>query len=250
MSRYHPEWDLTPILDAAEYWKNEALLGQRAVLGSGAVWSNSNLEELKKYFVDNLDYGEGNFISKLGNQLTPSAPGTKQLAAEMMWFMLLCPSNVGPENKRETVLTIWDWSGIPRPDSSPLLTDEVLRGVGSAGTAFNTHRWRELVFCIRFLLAFRALDDQQARGLLEDGWKFAEWIESVEDADKRQLRHMILYLLFPNSFDRIFGASDRRKLLLAFTDMSRPQVRKLSALDMSREIQGVREEQEQKYGTK
>ncbi len=68
--------------------------------------------------------------------------------AEITWFMLLCPSNIGIESKRESIETIWSWSGhrFPAiPHTWPML---FLRGIGSAGTAYNMHRWRELVFFI------------------------------------------------------------------------------------------------------
>lgn len=250
MSRYHPQWDLQPIFDAAEHWKTAALTGGQSVLATGPVWTKENVAALNEYFVENLDYGEGNFMSKLQAQLENAPVGAKQLAAEMLWLMLLCPSNIGADNKRDTVLTIWDWSGVPRPTDVPWLTDEVLRGVGSGGTAFNTHRWRELVFFIRFTQAFLNLDDQKQDALLTDGWALAKWIEDVPDADSRQLRHMILYLLFPDEFDRIFGRSDRRKLLLAFTNLTRSQIAKMSAYEVSETIQNIRREQEEKRQTK
>src|ERR1017187_164210 len=148
MSRYHPNPDINPIFKAAERWRQQALESQGSVLGTGDVWSNTNVLSLKHNFVDNLDEGEGTFLEKLERQLSPADSGTKQLAAEMNWFMLLCPSSISARNKRETVRTIWSWSGMPLPEDSPWLSDEVLAGIGSAGTAFNTQRWRELRFFI------------------------------------------------------------------------------------------------------
>ena len=116
---------------------------------------------------ENLDEGEGNFITKFEHQLEGRPHQAKQLAAEMMWFMLLCPSNIGADNKRETFSTIWEWSGAEVPSSSPWLSDEVLRGIGSAGTAFNTHRWREVVFFVLFLRAFRNEPSEQQKALLQ-----------------------------------------------------------------------------------
>ena len=219
------------------------------MLGSGPVWSDANLAALNEFFVQNLDYGEGNFMSKLHSQLAPAPPDAKRLAAEMLWFMLLSPSNIGPDNKRQTVFNVWDWSSTERPAIEPWLTDDVLQGVGSGGTAYNTHRWRELVFFIEFMRAFRSLDEPQRARVLQDGWLLAEWMQEVPEADTRQLRHMILFLLFPDNFDRIFGRSDRRRLLLAFTDLSKRQIAKMSALDVSKEIQRVRRRHEEQHQT-
>jgi 5-methylcytosine-specific restriction protein B len=249
MSRYHPNHDTKPIFDAADRWRQQALESVGSVLGNGAVWSNANIGSLKHHFVENLDLGEGTFLTKLERQLLPVDPGTKQLAAEMNWFMLLCPSSVTARNKRETIRTIWSWSGTSLPDDSAWLTDEVLAGIGSAGTAFNTERWRELVFFIAFIEAFRALEPSYRQSLLMDGWKFAEWINDVPGAGSRQLRHMILHLMFPDNFERIFGRSDRRKILRAFTALTNPQIALLSPLAVDRELQKIRKDQEQKLHT-
>lgn len=246
MSRFHPERDVEPILAAAQHWKDIALLGDGSVFTIRPLWTDVNLEAFQQFFVDNLDEGEGNFLEKLEGQLGPTDQEVKQLAAEMMWLMLLSPSNISPDSKRSTITTIWEWSGEGLP-ASTYLNDEVLTGIGSAGTAFNTQRWRELVFFVMFLRGFRALPIDERHALLADDWKFAEWIESIQGAGVRQLRHMLLYLLFPDSFERIFGRNNRRKLLVSFTQMPESQIASMSALEMSRAIQNVRREQEEKY---
>jgi 5-methylcytosine-specific restriction protein B len=45
----------------------------------------------------------------------------KQLAAEMLWILLLFPSNISGKKKRETVLEIWSWSGKPLDNQHWLL---------------------------------------------------------------------------------------------------------------------------------
>src|SRR6185437_12471547 len=57
-------------------------------------------------------------------------------------------------------------------------------------------------------------------------------------------------LLFPDDFERIFGRSDRRKILRAFTALSSAQIAALSPLEIDRELQKVRADQEQRQGTK
>jgi 5-methylcytosine-specific restriction protein B len=249
MSRYHPNHDTKPIFEAAERWRRQALESQGSVLGTGDVWSNANVVSLKHHFVENLDEGEGTFLEKLQRQLSPADSGTKQLAAEMNWFMLLCPSSITARNKRETVQTIWSWSDTRLPEDSPWLSDEVLAGIGSAATAFNIQRWREFRFFIAFIEGFRDLEPGSQQALLKDGWKFAEWINDVADAGSRQLRHMILHLLFPDNFERIFSRSDRRKILKAFTGLTNPKIALMSPLAVDRELQKIRHEQEQKHHT-
>ncbi len=250
MSRYCAEKNAGPILSAAEHWKKVALLVDGSVFDVDKVWTLSNLDVFNEEFVENLDAGSGNFFEKLETQLQAGSPQVKQLAAEMMWFMFLCPSNITTTTKREGIQTIWDWSETPFSTDSQWLNDEVLAGVGSAGTGFNTNRWRELVFFIKAMIAFKKLSQFQQTETLEDVSAFAQWLEQIPDCNNRQFRHMILFLLFPDEAERIFGGTDRKKIVMAFTGKKRAQINDLSAWKIDRQLAQIRREKEIEYGTK
>lgn len=249
MSRYSPHHDIAPILEAAQVWMRRCLQETGSIFEDLTVWSHNNIESLRRYFVDNPDEGKGTFIEKLERQLQGADAGVKQLASEMTWFMLLCPSNIGAENKRDTVRFIWSWSGRDFPADAPYLSDAVLGGIGSAGTAFNTARWRELAYFVRVVEAFRKLGKEQRAILLQDGWALAEWLDPLPDSGSRQLRHMLLYLLFPDTFERIFGGTNRRKVVRAFSGLTGPAVRALHPSQVDRELQKIRTAAEERYQT-
>src|SRR3954452_19197767 len=102
MSRYHPG-NIGAVLAAAEHWRDNALFNARAVLSDEPIWTTSNIEELARRFIDNPDETDRTFIDKLHDQLSSSAKEIKQLAAEVTWLLLLSPSNVSPDRKRENV---------------------------------------------------------------------------------------------------------------------------------------------------
>lgn len=249
MSRYNPHHDILAILEAAQDWKRRCLQESKSIFGDSSVWIDSNIGDLKRFFVDNPDEGEGSFIEKLERQLKVANAGVKQLASEMTWLMLLCPSNIGPENKRDTVRFIWSWSGQKFPNDTPYLADSVLQGIGSAGTAFNTARWRELAYFVRVVEAFRKLGSEQRSIFLQDGWALAEWLDTLPDSDSRQLRHMLVYLLFPDTFERIFGGTNRRKVVRAFSGLNGPAVRALRPSQVDRELHKIRSGSEERYQT-
>ena len=103
MSRFCGEKVTGPILDAAQTWRDKCLLGREGLLGPDSVWREEYLAELDQYYVQNLDWGEGNFLGKLSSQLSPATPQAKILAAEIMWVMMLCPSNISPDKKIENI---------------------------------------------------------------------------------------------------------------------------------------------------
>lgn len=251
MSRFHGNnRNPAPVLDAAQHWRDVAFLGTGSVFSGNQLWTVEGLTALTQYFVENLDAGTGNFIEKLREQLSPTDALVKQLAAEMNWLLLLCPSNVLAPKKREIVNEIWRWSKEPMPASSEsMLTDEVLAGIGSGGPGFNQYRWKELVFCIKMTLAFKLLEKTKQQELLSDGWKFAEWLQVVPEAEARQFRHMILFLLFPDDFERIFGRTDRLVIATAFSGLSRRIIHGQSAWELDRTLKKIRTELEAKEGT-
>lgn len=249
MSRYCGDQESKATLEAAEHWRQNGLLTNGSMFGEKSLWQLEYLKALDQYFIQQPDEGEGSFFEKLSHQLAPTAPEVKQLAAEILWVMLLCPSNIGEEKKREGIRTIWGWSEEPLPENLPWLKDAALSGVGSAGVGYNTNRWRELVFVTRILMAFKQLPQAERVELLKDGWAFAKWLEQIPECDARQFRHMMLFLLFPDDFERIFGGVDRRKIISAFSGKSLAQVHALSAIEVDRELATIRKQQEQAYST-
>jgi 5-methylcytosine-specific restriction protein B len=250
MSRYCVDHDSGPILEAAQRWRREALESNSSVFTDTALWAPEHIEELMIHFVDNPDEAEGHFLDRLKTPLEPTSPEAKQLAAEMLWVLLLCPSNTRPPKKREQVIDIWSWSGLRLSQDHPLLSDAVLDGLGSAGPAFNQYRWRELIFMIRFASAWKKMSTSEHERLLSDGWQFAEWLATLPEAETRQLRHMLLYLMFPDQFERIFGGIDRRNIVSAFTGKPLAEVKQLDPISIDRDLYKVRKEKENEHPDK
>ncbi|MBR1236650.1 MrcB family domain-containing protein [Bradyrhizobium sp. AUGA SZCCT0182] len=247
MSRY--PYDSDKILAAAQNWRDVALVGGESIFSAGKIWTTENIETLDRGFTQNPDETDRPFSAKLHDQLATCSAAVKQLAAEIMWILLLCPSNISAERKRENVRAIWGWSGAPFPAESEWLSDEILPGIGSAGPGFSNHRPREFTFCLNFLLKFRKLDGHQQASLLEQPWKFAEWLQDVPDAQARQFRHMLLFVLFPDDFERVFSAGDRKSVAERFAGLPFSETNKMTAVAIDKILRQTRSDLEQKYQT-
>ncbi|MXX96527.1 MAG: AAA domain-containing protein [Rhodothermaceae bacterium] len=191
-----------PLLRAANRWRDRCLQDGGSVLTDARLWTSKNIGHLVKYYVGNLDEGKGTFLEKLENQLAPAPRTAKQLAAEMFWVMYLfpIPGSMRPETKLQHIHQIWKWSGENFPDA-PFDVEETLRsGAGHPGQAYHSGRWRELLFFVQMIQAWSRLKPLRRKELLADPWGFAEWLDGQDGAESRQLRHILLYLLFPNDF--------------------------------------------------
>jgi len=245
MSRYFIE---PKILEGAAVWKTNAFLKDASVFSGKELWTIEGIKQLEQHFVDNPDTSDAKFWGKLESQLAPTSPEVKQLAAEMNWLLLLCPSNISVKNKQENITRVWEWSGESLPNSANSLIDAtILNGVGSAGPGFNNHRWLELAYCIKVCHTFKQLVKTEQEDLISDCWRFAEWLHNIPESSSRQFRHMLLFLLFPDNFERIFSSGDRKAVAVTFSTLSAKEVNKLTSVELDKKLLSIRNELEVQY---
>ena len=229
MSNFNPHLETESIYEAAADCRQRSLIDQDSLLSPGeALWTTNNLDELDLKFVQNPDEGGANFQDKLSSQLAGASPSSIRLMAELLWLLTLFQSNIRASTKRQLISEVWALSGEQLPSSTPYLSDEVLGGIGSAGTAYNTQRWRELAFLITTLRTLRAHSSDEQRAILSDGQKFIEWLDGQEGANNRQLTNILPHLLFPDQFERISSRADKEAILTGFTGENRSVLRKRS----------------------
>src|ERR1035437_9617101 len=121
MARQSSITNLDGILTAAKRWKEQCLLASGSIFSESQLWTANNVDLVNKYFVQNPLEGKQTFLQKLQQQLTPADPAVKQLAAEMLWALLLFPSNITGNTMRKNVLEVWSWSGVTIDQSHPIL---------------------------------------------------------------------------------------------------------------------------------
>jgi 5-methylcytosine-specific restriction protein B len=174
------------------------------------------VEEVHHAFVDHPDYGPDDFVTKLKRQMKPASEPAQQLMAEMLWALLLFPSNMKARTKRQQVRDLWGLSGDQLPADHPMLKDEVLKGIGSGGPGFNNYRPVELKFLLDLILDLKRRTGSERRSLLTDYDSFISWINAVPREGSRQFRHMLRFFAFPDRVERISSNNDRRSILIAF----------------------------------
>lgn len=249
MSRFCGERDSEPLHQAGIAWRDRALYQGQSVFGDKPLWTTNNVAAIEQYFSNNPDEGSGDFFEKLEGQLEPCSDEVKQLAAEMLWLLLIAVSNIGPDKKRASVQRVWSWSGDVLPDDHPLLSDSTLTGVGSGGTAYNTSRWRELGYLIDITKQALALPSVERQAAFDDFERLGQWLTKIADNEKRQFRHMLLFMLHPDQAERIFSNGDRWKIVSKFTGKPLKSVKQLSSTQLDQMLLGIRQEKEAEFGT-
>jgi 5-methylcytosine-specific restriction protein B len=245
MARQIADRDLVPLLDAARRWIDTCLVEDGSLFAPGrALWTAANVDVLQRDFVDRPEPGTDDFVTKLQRQLVDAGAEAQQFAAELMWALLLFPSNIGAKVKREHFDRVWGWSGEPLPTSGPWLDADVLRGVGSAGTAYNNLRWKELAYLIALLRSLKALPLEQRRAVFADYDRFIDWIDTVPRDGERQFRHMLRWFAFPDRVERMSSNNDRRRVLEGYAVASRRELRDWSDRQLDDALLSLRRAQE------
>ncbi|MBK1735857.1 hypothetical protein CKO15_11325 [Halorhodospira abdelmalekii] len=248
MSRYSHRHDTTHLLTAAEHWKSTCLLEDGSLFCDKPLWTLTNLEELERSFTHNPIEGGDSFVHKLSLQLAAASSDAIQLMAELNWLLLLFSSNIKPATKQGLVREVWELSNKAFPAAAPFMDDQSLSGVGSTGTGFNTLRWRELAFLIEFVRTFKSLDAAQQQRLVDDPWLFVDWLATIRGHGKRQLPHILSYLLFPDHFEHTSVTADKHKILEAMAGLSKQSLGQMSEREIDQALLELRQRLENEHG--
>src|SRR5258706_8539995 len=213
MARTIRSRDLAPTLGAYQHWIDRCLVGDGSVFTDRALWTGANVEEVRRAFVDNPDEGKDDFSTKLKGQMKGASAEAQRLMAEMLWALLIFPTNVAADTKRRQVRDLWALSGDELPATHPLLADQILAGIGSAGPGFNNHRWRELRFLIVLTNDLKRKSEPQRQQILSNYDAFMPWIGGLPEEGNRQFRHMLRYAAFPDRVERMSSNRHRHEIL-------------------------------------
>lgn len=252
MARYNPDADLSSLYETIDRLRSDCLIGDGSLLSPGRqLWTAENFTELQRTYVQNLDEGEGKFFEKLKVQLTDTTADGRCLMAELIWLLYAFQrGDVSPLTKNLKVREVWSWSGEELPREVGALTDPVLHGVGRAGQGYNNNKWRELVLLITAMQDLKAKSQEERRQVLADSTTFAEWLHAQVKGNNRQLRHILPFLLFPDSFERISAGQHKQDILMGFKAASASEVKKMSIAELDAALLKLRKGLEAKHGSR
>jgi len=228
LARFAPDRDLLPVLAAAARWIDLCLVNDGSIFSNRSLWTSDLAREVHHAFVDHPDESKTDFMSKLEGQMAHASPPARQLMAEMIWALLLFPSNMKPSTKRDQIVHVHGLSGAELDSAHPYLRDEVLIGIGSGGMGFHNYRPDELAFLITIVRDIKGKSPEDRKRILFDYDAFVAWIEAVPRTGARQLRHMLRYFAFPDRVERMSSNTDRCRILEAFAVAPQKDTRKWS----------------------
>ena len=163
VARQVPEKDITATLAAAQQWIETCLVHDRSLFSQASLWTASLVNDLSKAFVDHPDLSKHDFMTKLKGQMRTASPLAQQLMAEMLWTLLLFPSNIKASTKQRQICEMWELSRHKMQDNLALLSNEVLAGIGSGGPGFNNYRPAEMAYLLAVTGDLKRREEAQRR---------------------------------------------------------------------------------------
>ena len=227
------------ILDAAERWKQECLLGGGSLCSNERLWNGANFHSLKAYFVDRPDESGDSFDEKLKRQLESAPPESQRLWAEMTWLYYLIVVNVKRVTKLDRIRTVWEWSGEPFPEDHWAFGDVLDHGIVHPGQGYLQNRWRESTYIIEAMLDWFGRSAEQQQSLVEDPWRFADWLDELAGSRQLQFRHALLFLLFPDAFQNSMSTHQKRAMVVAFDGVAAADINALTRTDLDKALLDV-----------
>jgi 5-methylcytosine-specific restriction protein B len=216
---YYSKQDTSKIYEAAQAFRANCLLRDGSLLFDEAtIWRPEVLERIHRTFVAAPDEGDRSFIAKFKDQISQAGQDVVRLAAEILCVYFLFPSSVGGIRKRQVVNEVLGWSGDILPEAHPVSV-AFDNGIGSGGQGYNTRRPFEIAFLIELAIAWKKKPPEEQTEVAADPWRFQALADSIDDAESRQLRHMLLHILFPDHFERIASGNHKRRVIKAFSGL-------------------------------
>jgi 5-methylcytosine-specific restriction protein B len=218
--------DSSRIFAAAGEWRDRCLLEGKSLLWpEREVWSAANLERFKSCFIDKPDASKDkNFEQKFRAQLATENEDVTRLACELLFVYFLFPSSVRRPRKTGLIREVASWKGIEVDESAPKFGC-FDTGIGDPGLAYNTGRPNELTYLARFTIALSEKTAADRSALLNDHVRTRKILDDLAEAHREefsrppQLRHILLYLLFPDDYERIASEGHKGRICEAFSEI-------------------------------
>lgn len=209
-------------IDAAvEQWRDRCLLEDGSLVFEGeTVWTTENLTRLYDNVVGSPLVDNRSFIEKFRDQLG----GERELAllgAEIVvvYYLFAWKGAVSPRTKRARVKEILDWTGEALPEDGVVWRALGESGIGHPGQYFLLRPDVQLGFVAEFARRLKGLSPDDRIDTLTDPWKLRDFMDTGSDDGAPGMRHIVLHLLHPESFERIASGAHKQSIAATYASL-------------------------------
>jgi hypothetical protein len=216
-----PEYE--PLYEAFEQFLNRCILSDESLLWpTEAVWTAENVAEVKHRTIDSPVLGsELSFEEKLQQQMKGAPSQQWMLLADVYYVYFLPSSFITLDKKKNDILWVAQQAGVAPPaDSAEIWKAQTC---GFTRTSLRYHyKYAQFWFILLLVDRLKQLDDP--RGIVDNPQAMQEVLDDILDGIPEKndraydMRHAMLYLTFPDQYERIISTRDKERILKAYGD--------------------------------
>jgi len=213
---HRPEHE--PLYKAARDFADRCLAGNQSLLWPDrTAWTAANVAEVKRRHVDTPLEAEGSFDEILMQQMAGASAEQWAVICDTYYVYYLPAANIKPSTKRQKIEQLLVHAGLPAPAADVWAAQSP--GFTRIGQRYNLKRHQ---FRLLLMLAGRLKQTGEAREIVSNAARLQEALDALLDSipepayRARDMRHALLYLLFPNNYEPIIDTSAKTRILETF----------------------------------
>lgn len=190
----------------AARWRADCLVANGSLLGASPLWEPEQVGRLLETVRSVGD--EKGFLDQLAGK-----PALARLAAEaaLVYYLFVWQGAIGPRGKRRAVGALLDVAGEALTADGDVAAALDGHGIGHPGQYFVAHPQPQLVLVLQ--LALRVKEREDRVSVVADPWAVRDLVDEPAGSAAVSMRHIVLHLLHPDTFERIASGSHKQQVL-------------------------------------
>ncbi len=221
--------EFQPLYDAFERFLNRCILDDRSLIWPDQqAWTPENVAELKRRMIDTPIFGgDLSFEEKLQEQMKGASPQHWMIMCDVYYVYFLPSCFITLEKRQNDIAWAARQGGLTPPAPDDPLWEPHKHGFTRTSLKYHykyAQFWLILFFAdhLKQASAPQAIvqDPQRMQDLLD------ELLEGIPSKNDRayDMRHAMLYLAFPDHYERSISTRDKERILNAYRNRIKGQV--------------------------
>lgn len=205
------------------------------------AWTLENVSNVKKRMVDSPIFGrELSFEEKLHEQMKGASPEEWTIICDTYYVYFLPSTHITLERKQGDILSAAEHGGLPPPPVNAELWEA--QKAGFTRTALKYH-YKYAQFWMILLFAYYVKGQENPQSVINNPqimqYSLDMIIENIPSRTDRayDMRHAMLYMAFPDWYERIISTRDKQRILAAY----RHRIPEPVPSDLDESIRKIRE---------
>jgi MoxR-like ATPase len=216
--------DYEPLYNAYQDFAQLCLVEDRSLLWPDrALWTPANVSVLRHALIDAPEMGSESFEAKLIIQMSGLSSDVWGLLADAYYLYCLVPEtkNIKAETKYAGIVSLAQKGNLPIPDEHDMVWKALAPGFCHPGMRYM-QKYRQ--FWLIFVFAEQVKQAPDRQTLLKDRHALQNALDAslekilIPANRGTDMRHALLYLAFPDYYERIVSTGNKKSIVASFKD--------------------------------